>query len=41
MVAVIELLSFGRLEPDPVIEAAARALTAPLANAGFRGRNEG
>lgn len=40
LVAVIELLSFDRLEPDPMVEAAAGALTARLAGGGFWEMNE-
>lgn len=35
LVAVIELLSFDRLDPDPAVEAAAAALSAQLAGGGF------
>lgn len=37
LVAVIELLSFDRLDPDPAAEAAAGALAAQLAGGGFWG----
>lgn len=40
LVAVIELLSVHQLEPDPVVEAAAGALTARLAGSGLWGANQ-
>lgn len=40
LVAVIELLSFDRLDPDPAVEAAAAALAAQLAGGDFWGASE-
>lgn len=40
LVAVIELLSFDRLQPDPAVEAAANTLAARLAGGGFWGAND-